>query len=128
MRISDVINLKGNKMSIWTHVNGSIRIDGLNYSKLPKIWKFDVPTGSEGGIEFDYKIVGVGAVLAVFNLWGDLRDYENVDEIINWIETSFKDNIIRSGIVEIDCEASDYIVLLHHYNCKWNKIKIKKEY
>ena len=114
-------------MSVWTHINGSIRIDGFDYGDLPKICKYNVPTGSEGGIEFNYQIVDTGAPLAVFNMWGDLRDYDNVDEIISWVKDTFKGCIIRSGIVEIDCEIKEDIVLLH-YNCrKWNIINIKGE-
>ena len=91
-------------MSVWTHVNATIRIDGLSYDNLPKINEYTIPEGSEGPLTVDYKITGTGMVLAILNIFGDLRDYNGTEEILAWLNNLLKECIIRSGLLEIDVE------------------------
>lgn len=122
-------------MSQWTHVNGSIRIDGIP-GMMPepdfgviKTWEdgdFDeatVPCGSEGSLQYKTTVVGEGLVWLNTQIWGDLRDYDNVDEIIEWIESSTQNSMIRSGIIEIGVESSYTIIL--QYNIDTSKWEIK---
>lgn len=120
-------------MSKWTHVNASIRFDGLTNKTLPTkkelgiVCKYgdedesrwenpDLPCGSEGSI--DYRIIKnpdkdcVAAMVVVF--WGDLRDYDNIDEILQYFEEITIGKDIRSGILEIDVEFRE--ILIYRYN------------
>lgn len=108
-------------MSQWTHVNASIRFDGLLGMGLPsekelgKMCKWEdeddshwdnsnLPCGSEGSIE--YTIVKTGGenslacMVVVFT--GDLRDYDNVQEILDYFNKITNGKMIRSGILEIN--------------------------
>lgn len=124
-------------MSQWTHVNASIRFDGImgmgqpTEKDLGKICKWGdedtshwdtskLPCGSEGSIE--YEIIKTGgensvASMAV-NFTGDLRDYDNVDEIITYFNDIVKDRMIRSGVLEIDVEFKDTLILRYDYDKK----------
>lgn len=116
-------------MSQWTHINASIRFDGIMNLGLPtekelgKICRWededtshwenpDLPCGSEGSI--NYKIIknpnthSIAAMVVVF--YGDLRDYSDVDEILKYFERITKGKAIRSGVLEIDVEFKDTIV------------------
>jgi hypothetical protein len=127
-------------MSQWTHVNASIRFDEImNIGLLPtekelgKICRWededtshwdnpDLPCGSEGSI--DYKIIKnpdgscMAAMVVVF--FGDLRDYDNADEILNYFERVTKGKMIRSGVLEIDVESKDTLIYRYDSN-KWVK-------
>lgn len=115
-------------MSQWTHVNGSIRVDGIpGMMQKPnlgiiKTWEdgnFDdatVPCGSEGSLQYRIYEVGNGLVWLNIQIWGDLRDYDNTPEIIKWINKSFKGYIIRSGIIEIDIEFKEKVLLQARYD------------
>jgi hypothetical protein len=121
-------------MSTWTHINGSIRIDALQEFEpieeiekcFGKILRFEdmrnknsgttLPCGSEGSLE--YKILvnpkknDMAAYVVV--IWGDLRDYDNAEEVKVW----FKNIIYNSGFlirqavlqVEVESEKSEVIV------------------
>lgn len=122
-------------MSQWTHVNASIRFDGImgmgqpSKKDLGQICKWGdddtshwetskLPCGSEGSIE--YEIIKTGsensiASMAV-NFTGDLRDYKNTDEIITYFNDIVKGRMIRSGIIEINVEYGDILILRYDYN------------
>lgn len=122
-------------MSQWTHVNASIRFDGITSIDdtiisekdlgIIETWENDketdfIPCGSEGSIE--YKIIETGsenslACRAVI-FTGDLRDYDNVDEIIEYFYKITKDKMIRSGILEIWVEGQEPIVF-RFANKRW---------
>lgn len=110
-------------MSQWTHVNASIRFDGIMRMGLPTEqelgrmcrWEDEdtshwddsiLPCGSEGSIQ--YQIVrnpnesSVAAMVVVF--YGDLRDYNSEEEILKYFNTITKGKMIRSGMLEIDIE------------------------
>lgn len=131
-------------MSQWTHVNGSIRIDGLPIipgadeksmkalmGRMVKhndpIEKWDactVPRGSEGSLHYVLIRAGDGIVLWTVVIWGDLRDYGNVKEIKEWF-TGIIDSLqpghgrglfIRSAILEIEVEYREVVVLVFKSN------------
>ncbi len=119
-------------MSKWTHVNGAIRFDclrgaipGHNRQGIEKIlgstcdfgdpdhvWKAcTVPKGSEGSIQFAiHENPNKDAISAfMVQIWGDLRNYEDYEEIKEWfygIPNRAKESsiCIRSAVLEIDIE------------------------
>ena len=116
-------------MSQWTHVNASIRFDTLlgigapTKQELGKICKWDdeddshwentfMPLGSEGGLE--YTIVNTGCANSAAShaviFTGDLRDYDDAEEILGYFKRIVKDKVIRSGILEIAVEYKAPIV------------------
>lgn len=131
-------------MSQWTHVNGSIRIDGLEiipgadeksikalmgrmvfYADSQKKWDAcTVPCGSEGSLHYVPIKAGSGIVLWTVVIWGDLRDYDNVEEIKEWF-TGIVDSLqpghgrglfIRSAVLEIAVEYREVVVLVFKPN------------
>lgn len=113
-------------MSQWTHVNASIRFDGLLGMGLPtkaelgEVCRYEdedisswddsiLPCGSEGSI--DYKIVrnpntnSMAAMVVVF--FGDLRDYSDSTGILEYFKRITEGKMIRSGILEIEVESSE---------------------
>lgn len=130
-------------MSQWTHVNASIRFDAVlghgmpTEKELGKICRFtdadtshwsdsDLPCGSEGSIE--YKIIKnpddnhIAAAVVVF--YGDLRDYDNVDEILAYFNRIVgTQKLIRSGILEIDVEFDRSLIYRHDIESgEWQKV------
>lgn len=109
-------------MSVWTHVNGSVRVDNIR-GMLPEIdfpanlgkivrWGDEdygtiVPCGSEGSLEYTIWKNPDKSHMASYTItiFGDLRDYDDVREVVDWLNTSFSGMMIRSGIVEIDVEG-----------------------
>lgn len=110
-------------MSQWTHVNASIRFDVMLGHGMPTkeelgkmcLWgdedtshwdNPDLPCGSEESIQ--YKIVNTGPENSLANtaviFTGDLRDYNDTKEILNYFKKITKDKMIRSGILEIYVE------------------------
>ena len=126
-------------MSQWTHVNGAIRYDALRIEGMPfntlesyktllgntasfeddeEAWdKCNVPTGSEGSIQFNFWANPDLRHLASFgvHVFGDLRDFgkEDVSKIKEWFKrvTTTKGVMVRSAILEINVEGSEPIIL-----------------
>lgn len=96
-------------MSQWTHVGGAVRLDmiqfgtdgavinqvksifGNTYSYEDKRSVRDVctvPCGSEGSVQYKVKLTGTPSSLArvVVTVWGDLRDYDDTEEIVAWVK------------------------------------------
>ena len=142
-------------MSIWTHVAGCIRVDGfidlsgsedagvkekIN-SSMGKIINFAdedyttiVPCGSEGSLKYKWlrndhtSAINIGQLL----IWGDLRDYSNVDEIEKWlteIVTNLDKNhlYLRDGIVSVDVESDEEKFIFNYTGQIWEKIVHKKD-
>ena len=121
-------------MSIWTHVVGAIRIDGLpqmietdTADSISKIigpmclWEDDnwdkkstLPCGSEGSLQ--YKIIehDKGLSWIIVPIWGDLRDYDDVNEIRQWwnnlIDIALKDRV-RQAVLQISVEGRSPVIL-----------------
>jgi enterochelin esterase-like enzyme len=110
------------EMSIWTHVLGAVRIDSLpGFPKLDigktctfdddeKAWdECDVPCGSEGSLnvlvwENPHKSSLAKYTVTVF---GDLRDYDDKEEIIQYFNRIIKNQMIREAFFVIDVEGSE---------------------
>lgn len=92
-------------MSVWTHVSGTIRLDAFRLNMADSLTKDDfdkifiqstwdnynencnMPCGSEGSIEYSVKISDKLNHISnsyVLTFTGDLRRYDNIDEIVNW--------------------------------------------
>lgn len=111
-------------MSQWTHVCGCIRVDAIRgligdtpgtlKTKLGKIVRFmdedyktTLPCGSEGSIQYDIIVNPNKEELAAYvvPIWGDLRDYSNVEEIKNWFNGVCDSiDMIRDAVISIDVE------------------------
>lgn len=102
-------------MSTWTHVAGCIRIDSLRIDphmdfsirkEILELLKTNLPQGSEGPIE--YKIIpnpNTNSLAAyMIPIYGDLRDYDNIEEIENWFNCVCSRFIIRQAVLTIECE------------------------
>lgn len=128
-------------MSQWTHINAVIRFDSLRAVGLPglpnlgntctyesdrKDWDdCNVPMGSEGSMQYqvwDNPHTGsLAAYTAMF--WGDLRDYEDDKEILEYFARITKGQMIRSGLLEIDIEGSTPVIYsFDRDECVWKPI------
>lgn len=118
-------------MSVWTHVNGSLLIDDvLSVGMFPGDCASDdrvFPMGSEGPLK--HSVVERAATeWARIAVWGDLRDYDDVDEIIAYF-TDITDTVpgrARSGIVEIEVTGRRRVILrfcTEHDIQKWVVVK-----
>ena len=126
-------------MSQWTHVNCSIRIDGLaglmpvpdlgktvGFGHDERAWaECDVPCGSEGSLQTSLSTSDDPHALAryVATIWGDLRDYDNEDLIIKYLDRITKGQMVRSGIAVIDVERIGRTIVLFDDDSKtWKKV------
>ena len=117
-------------MSQWTHICGCIRIDFMQAhmsdetlirlikDKFGKTAQFesseeewvecDVPTGSEGSVQYEVALTGNQSSLArvVVYIWADLRFFgeDDVNELINWVKNSTDKLFVRQGVVTIGVE------------------------
>lgn len=112
-------------MSQWTHINGSIRIDHIQqlappipFGEIFKTAHYDdpdakwnecnVPCGSEGSLQVNVWTNPDKSCLAVYtvNVFGDLRDYDNVDEVREWFRSIVKNPglIIRDAVLTCNVE------------------------
>ena len=126
-------------MSTWTHINASIRFDGIFQEELPtekdlgKMCKWEdedyshwdnaeLPCGSEGSIE--YRIIKneipdcLATMVVVF--YGDLRDYDDIEEVLSYFIRITNGRFIRSGILEI--VVGDETQVFKYENKQWNLI------
>jgi len=127
-------------MSQWTHVNGSIRIDHLkvmsDYTDLNSRFKTcgftdgeiewkecNVPCGSEGSIQVNIWENPNDHHLAAYtvNFWGDLRDYDDEKEIVDWFTKIIKSHMIRDAVMTIGIEYQSYSVYVSQYDEKTNE-------
>ena len=82
----------------------------------------DLPTGSEGSLQYQIWENPMKAAAAAYtvSIWGDLRDYSNVDEILVYIERITKEvMMIRQGVLEIEVEGNLPRVWQHTDNNAW---------
>ena len=117
-------------MSVWTHVAGIIRVDGLrigddkldwdeiigkglDWEDPDKIWddwdknhEAFMPCGSEGSLK---KIIWENpnkSSLASYtvSIFGDLRDYDNLVEIKKWFAKVCGKLWVRNAVITAECE------------------------
>ena len=114
-------------MSVWTHVAATIRFDDIQgmqgepqlgiiakYGDPQDIWdKCDIPCGSEGSLEYTIWVNPDKSCIAAYTamIWGDLRDYDNADEVIEYLNRICKGRMIRQGIAEIQVEGDGITVI-----------------
>lgn len=121
-------------MSEWTHINGIIRFDGVVFDEnssellhklegiLGHTCRYDspkedwdactVPCGSEGSLQYLIHEYATGLPWCVVAIWGDLRDYSNVQEITDWFNKVCKEWVcVRQGIIEIEVEGKESVVV-----------------
>jgi hypothetical protein len=102
-------------MSIWTHVVGAIRIDAMAFRCRPSVKDIEkilgsalikgqgekprLPLGSEGSLAYSIHVYNKEANMpwAVLTVWGDLRDYDNTQEIRKWWRTTLCDLNTRNA-------------------------------
>ena len=115
-------------MSIWTHVVGCIRVDGIKELGASKInilkiigpmslWdKWDdssiLPSGSEGSLQYELIEYSEGLPWLSIPIWGDLRDFDDPGEIETWWnELLPKLGFVRDAVLLITVEGKSPIVL-----------------
>lgn len=133
-------------MSIWAHVAGIIRIDSmarcLRHVDKPNLgvictWESDddettIPSGSEGSLRWSFEETGSKSSLSWGNIHisGDLRDFDNSQEIIDWVKEVTKSDEwwVRQAVITIDIECYDTIIMSMHSGSKnWEIITLSKE-
>jgi len=130
-------------MRIWTHINASIRLDNTHfdekykpnlgpstdsiYENGDKEYDGIIPCGSEGSLKYNiWYGKGEGNVAdCTVSIFGDLRDYDNVEEILNYFTNITKGKSVRSGILEIDLphkydyQIYKYVLQKHWLRTNW---------
>ena len=117
-------------MSNWTHVAAIFRVDSLrldncklnftnifgkelNYNDANEVWseaeKYPdrfLPCGTEGSLEMSVWENPDPCCVAAYtvSVFGDLRDHDSVEEIINWFDEKCKMLSIRQAVITVDNE------------------------
>ena len=131
-------------MSIWTHVNASIRIDALRFEKSKKINFEDLlvvstyenpnpdttlPCGSEGSLEWSlWKNPSESSLFSYnLNIFGDLRDYssENKSELIDWWKKLLKNFYVRQAVLQVEFEDEERCYIYNENGKKVANYKIE---
>lgn len=111
-------------MSVWTHVLGTIRFDCCPGLNLPKpdvgvscTWddpeerwdRCNVPCGSEGSLVISKWEEAERSCVARYTItiFGDLRDYDDEQEIINYFNRITKGQDIRQACFTFYVEGKD---------------------
>lgn len=124
-------------MSVWTHVCGNIRVDCFRLSPedteikkkqisdiLGKIVKYGdedyettIPCGSEGSLEYEILADPDITLIAAFviPIWGDLRDYDDANEIKKWFESVLVNLWVRNAVITIEVEYGKSITYSYTY-------------
>lgn len=114
-------------MSNWTHVAAIFRVDGfyhdydftkifgkeLNFNDSKDKWRVSekhpeqfLPLGSEGSLKMSiWENPDCSCVAAyTVSIFGDLRDHNSIDEIINWFDEKCKGIWIRQAVITVENE------------------------
>lgn len=129
-------------MSIWTHVVGVIRFDGIeglmpkpdlgltaSYDDDEEAWdKCNVPCGSEGSISHSLSTNPRDSSVAryVANIFGDLRDYEDTNEVIEYFNRIVEGQMVRQGMFSVSVEYGDTRSFFYD-DGKWIELTIKDD-
>ena len=122
---------KAKEMSVWTHVAGTIRYDAFRIpgapDQNPSSWIGEtdlyhennpdstMPRGSEGSLNYKCTENPNTSSLAAYTvaIWGDLRDYYNVDEIREWLESITEGRLVRQGVITCHVEGQRSVLFEH---------------
>jgi hypothetical protein len=94
-------------MSQWTHVHGLVRFHSLDGTEInDHTISRGMPTGSEGPLDF-FIWIAPPSHLAKFTVgvWGDLRDYNDMEEVISYFNNLENICNIRDGVFEVYVEG-----------------------
>ena len=130
-------------MSVWTHVAGVIRVDDIrfdnhlpNFDKIvgkeclfessENIWRDMennpndyMPYGSEGTLQKSVWIDPDKSSMAAYTIsvFGDLRDYEEPQPIIDWfIKVCDRFEWIRQAVITVDTEGQETLNYVYKNN------------
>ena len=128
------------KMSQWTHVNGSIRVDHLrnispdiNFDSIFKEAKWDeedwdncnIPCGEEGSLSVNIWEDPHQSSMAAYtvNIFGDLRGYNDYEEIVKWFTNLVTKTfpMVRDAVITISVENEGYMILRLEENDEGDK-------
>lgn len=119
-------------MSVWTHVVGCIRVDGVpsihpdqDMHTVKKIlgpvstWKHPadthLPEGSEGSLQYEIIEYDEGLPWLAIPVWGDLRDFDDAERIRRWFDLTIdeinKTFMVRDACLRIEVEGMEPVVL-----------------
>lgn len=121
-------------MSVWTHVVGAIRIDGLprlfpaifNKEVIEDVVKgntcyegrklavYDnpIPSGSEGPLQYRIHEYETGLPWVIVTIWGDLRDFDDAESVKCWFEgLCLACGMVRDGILQIEVGGQKPVVV-----------------
>ena len=125
-------------MSNWTHVAAIFRIDSfchnlnfteifgkeLNWNDSMDKWieaeehpeRF-LPLGSEGSLNMSVWENPNSSCLAAYtvSVFGDLRDHDSIDEIINWFNEKCKGIWIRQAVITVENEIYGMLTKTYGY-------------
>jgi len=147
-------------MSQWTHVTGTIRLDWVGFifgNEFPKeqlsailgtpcgyknyneyaTGSAKLPLGSEGSLQWRFVVTQDSPNSLSYGLiyiWGDLRDYDDVDEVYTWL-SNFHEQlvfdmgiIIRNAVVHVNVEFNnDYDYVIYYRSDDEKGEFVKKE-
>lgn len=136
-------------MSNWTHVAGIVRIDGFrmldddvpdfeeifgksidyygdweDYHKHPEQY---MPCGSEGSLQMSVWINPDKSHICSYtvSIFGDLRNHDSCDEIIEWFKSKLKNLWVRNAVITVENEW--YGTKTYTYNYKDFEDELKGE-
>ena len=135
-------------MSQWTHVAGIIRFDGFVKPDLGKVVSLEycnmsddeyekaceeceVPMGSEDSLQHQLWTNPREGNAARYTamIWGDLRDYNDVDEIVAYFNRIVKGQRIRQACFEVDVTECPTMIFQYNQSSKvFQKMTTKEKY
>jgi|SaaInlStandDraft_1057018.scaffolds.fasta_scaffold17210_2 hypothetical protein len=107
-------------MSYWTHVNGTVRFDYLEFTGDgpfdDDFSKYDIPEGSEGPLEYNFDAYDTdedddGSIRhGQLTVWGDLRDFDtaNQQEVVEFLTKCTTGRSVRQGVCQINDDVFVY--------------------
>ena len=133
-------------MSQWTHVAGIIRIDDMrmlpmaehprdymgntcDYDDDEYTWdECDVPKGSEGSLEYSIFENPMHNHLSAYSvqIFGDLRDYNDLKEIEEYLNKITSGRMVRQGVVTVDIEREKTYIITHS-DGKWTTTEVEQK-
>lgn len=137
-------------MSVWMHILGIVRYDSMALNcypgpnnkeqivinelvELKNIYNNNLPHGSEGPIELNFVITDRGPTIVIT---GDLRDFEDNQKILDWLNNSANELIEKTEEQElflwlrdasISCTVEGFETVIFGHNITDN-IDSKKQF